>query len=443
MKTVSIPMPKGLPVLGHLFGLPGDRLTQHFTAIAKDFPGIFRLSFAGYPVTFVTDPDLVAELADPKRFRKLVGPPLSFLRDLAGDGLFTAHSHEPNWHCAHRILVPAFGQRAMRGYFDLMRPVADQLIDKWLQASKADQSVQVTEDMTRYTLETIGVCGFGYRFGLFDSQAMHPFTDAMWAVLREAMDRLTRLRIPSPVSWWQKCIYQRNVRYMHQLVDEVIAQRRSQEGSAAFYEAKDLLGLMLQTVDPQTGQRLSDENIRFQVITFLIAGHETTSGLLSFALYHLSSNPQVLARAQAEVDSVLPPTSTGAAVVTYDHLSELKVVDQVLKETLRLWPTAPVYSVAPFEDTIIGGQYAIRKNHRINILLTGVHRSAGDWQEPEVFDIERFAPERESQIRPFAYKPFGQGERACIGRQFAYAEARLALAMILQRFEIRPTLIID
>jgi cytochrome P450 / NADPH-cytochrome P450 reductase len=427
-----IPSPKGIPIFGNLFQVPRSALTQYFTKVAKDFSGIFRISFAGYPVTFVTDPELVGELADSKRFRKLVGPPLSFLRALAGDGLFTSHSEEPNWQKAHRVLVPAFGQRAMRGYYELMLPVADELIAKWQAAPNGD--VMVTEDMTRYTLETIGVSGFGYRFNLFDptidqtnSTSMHPFTDAMYAVLTEAMERLTRLRIPTPVWVIQNIKYKRNIAYMHRLVDEVVAQRRANP-----VESRDILGLMLNAVDEQSGQSLSDENIRFQVITFLIAGHETTSGLLSFALYYLVKNPQVLQQTVAEIDQVLP----NGKRPSYDDLSELLVLERVIKETLRLWPTAPVYSVAPFADTVIGGRYKIKRNHRINILLTGLHRDNNSWEQPEVFDINRFAPGNEERIRAQAYKPFGNGERACIGRQFAYAEAKLALAMILQSFEI-------
>jgi cytochrome P450 / NADPH-cytochrome P450 reductase len=431
-KLSRIPSPKGIPIFGNLFQVPRSSLTQYFTKIAKDFGGIFRISFAGYPVTFVTNPDLVGELADAKRFRKLVGPPLSFLRALAGDGLFTSHSEEPNWEKAHRILVPAFGQRAMRGYFELMLPVADELIAKWKAAP--DGEVMVTEDMTRYTLEAIGVSGFGYRFNLFDptttqtnSSSMHPFTDAMYAVLTEAMERLTRLRIPTPVWVIQNIKYKRNIAYMHRLVDEVVAQRRANP-----VESRDILGLMLNAVDEQSGQSLSDENIRFQVITFLIAGHETTSGLLSFALYYLVKNPQVLEQTVAEIDRVLPSKKRPS----YDDLSELVILERVIKETLRLWPTAPVYSVAPFADTVIGGRYKIKRNHRINILLTGLHRDGNSWDKPEVFDINRFAPGNEERIRSQAYKPFGNGERACIGRQFAYAEAKLALAMILQSFTI-------
>jgi cytochrome P450/NADPH-cytochrome P450 reductase len=242
------------------------------------------------------------------------------------------------------------------------------------------------------------------------------------------MGKLTRLPIQDRFMREHHRRYAEDVARMHALVDEVIRARR-QTGDDG---ASDLLGLMLNARDPVTDTPLDDTNIRYQVITFLIAGHETTSGLLTFALYMLLRNPAVLAQAYAEVDRVLP----GDTVPRYAHLAQLDVIERVLKETLRLWPTAPSFGVAPYEDTRIGGRYAIRKDHRVVINLLALHRDRAVWDRPEVFDIDRFLPENEARLHPHAYKPFGNGERACIGRQFALTEAKLALAVILQRFAL-------
>jgi len=371
----------------------------------------------------------VAELCDETRFRKLIGPPLSFLRAGAGDGLFTAHQDEPNWGKAHRILLPAFSQRAMKGYFDVMLEVANALADKWTRQGP-DADISVADDMTRLTLDTISLAGFGYRFDSFKTPALHPFLEAMAGVLSEAMGKLTRLPFKDRFMHEHHRRFEQDVAAMHQLVDEVIRKRRhAQDGGTG---ASDLLGLMLNARDPVTDLPLDDTNIRFQVITFLIAGHETTSGLLTFALYMLLRHPAVLAQAYAEVDRVLP----GDTVPQYAHLAQLDVIERVLKETLRLWPTAPSFGVAPYEDTRIGGRYAIRKDQRVVTLLMALHRDPAVWDRPEVFDIDRFLPENEARIHPHAYKPFGNGERACIGRQFALTEAKLALAVILQRFAL-------
>jgi cytochrome P450/NADPH-cytochrome P450 reductase len=126
-----LPAPPALPWVGHLLSIPKSQLTQYLLETSKGFDGVLALDFAGVKVPFVFDPDLVAELSDPQRFEKTVGPPLSTLRRVAGDGLFTARGDEPNWGKAHRILQPAFGQRAMKGYFPLMLEVASQLSATW------------------------------------------------------------------------------------------------------------------------------------------------------------------------------------------------------------------------------------------------------------------------------------------------------------------------
>lgn len=423
-RTEPIPTPPRVPVLGNLLQLPRGGLTRHLMAVSRDFDGIFEIDFAGLRVPFVTSARLAAELCDEKRFRKTIKPPLSILRLLAGDGLFTAHSDEPNWGKAHRVLVPAFAQRARRAYFDAMLDVAGQLVAKWEASEGAP--IEVADDMTRLTLDTIALCGFGYRFESFAHAQLHPFLQAMGRVLDETMARLTRHRWLTRARVLANRRYERDITQMHALVDEVIRERR-----ALPQQPRDLLGLMLEAVDPVSRERLDDANIRYQVITFLIAGHETTSGLLSFALWLLARHPEVLARAREEVDTVL---ENGRAPV-YDDLDRLGVIDRILKEALRLWPTAPGFTVAPFEDTLLDGRYLIRRDQRVTLLLPALHRDPAVWRDPEAFDIDRFLPENEASIPAAAYKPFGNGQRSCIGRQFAVMEARLALAMILQRLE--------
>ncbi len=421
--NAPIPGPSGLPVIGNLLQIPKGRLTQHLMTLAPQFDGIFAIDFAGRRVPFITSAALAAEVSDERRFRKLIGPPLSMLRPLAGDGLFTAHGDEPNWGKAHRILLPAFAQRAMRGYFDAMLEVALQLADKW--GRSEGQDLRVADDMTRLTLDTIALCGFDYRFDSFQGERLHPFLESLVRVLDETMARLTRLPVVTRMMSTRQQAFEADIASMSALVDEVIRARRAQvQGS------RDLMGLMLDAVDPVTGEKLDDANIRFQVITFLIAGHETTSGLLTFTLYLLMRHPHVLAQAYAEVDRILP----GDTVPEYAHLASLDVIDRVLKEALRLWPTAPAFAVAPFEDTVIGGRYFLPANHRVSVLLPALHRDPAVWSRPDEFDIDRFLPENERRIPAHAYKPFGNGQRACIGRQFALTEAKLALALLLQRF---------
>jgi cytochrome P450/NADPH-cytochrome P450 reductase len=419
----EIPGPPPLPLVGNLLGLPKSRVVQYLMAVSREYEGLFQLRFPAAHVVFVYAPDLVAEVCDESRFRKVIRPPLLFLRDIAGDGLFTARGDEPNWEKAHRVLMPAFGNRAMKGYFDNMLHVAQKLVRSW--TAQAGTDVLVAADMTRLTLDTIALAGFDYRFNSFETEDLDPFLAAMGRVLTEAMMRSTRLPIQNRLRSQKN--YRTDIALMNRLVDDVIRHRREHP-----VDTRDLLNLMLNAVDPQTGEKLDDLNIRYQVITFLIAGHETTSGLLTFALYLLLRHPHVLARAYAEVDRVLP----GDTVPTFAHLAELDVIERVLKETLRLWPTAPAFTVAPYEDALIGGRYLIKKDQTVSVVIPALHRDPVVWPDPETFDIERFLPEVEAKLPRHAYKPFGNGRRACIGRQFALTEAKLALAVILQNFAL-------
>ncbi|MEV4019469.1 cytochrome P450 [Nonomuraea angiospora] len=422
----EIPAPQGLPILGNTLQIPSHSPMEHFAQVASQYDeGIYRLEIVGRTVVLVYDPDLVAEVCDESRFVKRIKPPLTIVRDFAGDGLFTADPDEPVWGHAHRILMPAFSQRAMKAYYGQMLEVAEQLVESW--AARQGEDLPVSDDMTRLTLDTISLTGFGYRFNSFDSPELHPFLQAMGGALTEAMLRNQQLPFVTKLKRGREEAYRRDIATMQSLVDDVIRQRRA-EGATG---SKDLLGLMLEASDPQSGARLSDENIRNQVLTFLIAGHETTSGLLSFALYNLLREPHTLARAYEEVDRLLP----GDEPPTYETIMKLDVIARVLEETLRHWSPIPGFSVSAVEDTTIGG-YPIAKDQGVLVLLPVLHRSPKVWERPDEFDIDRWLPENKKNHHPGAYKPFGNGERACIGRQFALTEARLALAMILRRFAI-------
>jgi len=422
----TAPMPPALPFVGHLHRIARDGLIGHLLAVSRDFPeGLFRLRFGRRNSLFVTDPDLVAELSDETRFRKVPGPALRVVRRFAGDGLFTAFGDEPNWGRAHRILLPAFSQRAMRGYFDMIVDVCDQLVAKWTRVAGGE--VHVADDMTRLTLDSIAVAGFGHRFNSFARDELDPFLQALGRALAEALNTITRLPVQQRFAKRAQAGYEADIARMNALVDGIIAGRR-----AAPAATPDLLNLMLTAEDPVTGERLDDVNIRYQVLTFLIAGHETTSGMLTFALAYLLREPAILAQAYAEVDRVLP----GDRRPEYADVAKLSLIERVLKEALRLWPTAPAYTLAPYADEVVGGRWRLKADAQVNVFTPGLHRNPRVWDRPDEFDPDRWLLEREAALHPHAYKPFGNGERACIGRQFAMVEAKIAMAMLLRRFAI-------
>ena len=430
-KLSPIPHPPMKPVVGNMLSLDSTAPAQNLARLARELGPIYWMDMMGAPLVVVSGHDLVDELSDEKRFGKVVRGPLRRVRSIGGDGLFTADTSEPNWSKAHNILLQPFGNRAMQSYHPSMVDIAEQLVKKW-ERLNADEEIEVVHDMTALTLDTIGLCGFDYRFNSFYRRDYHPFV----ASLVRSLETIMMIRgLPLENLWIQKRRRDlaADVAFMNKMVDEIVAERR--RSAAGSDDRKDLLAAMMTGVDRVTGEQLDDVNIRYQINTFLIAGHETTSGLLSCTLYALLKHPEVLKKAYEEVDRVFGPDVN--AKPTFQQVTQLTYITQVLKEALRLWPPAPAYGIAPFADEVIGGDYRLKKNIFITVLVLALHRDPSVWgPNPDAFDPENFSREAEAARPVNAWKPFGNGQRACIGRGFAMHEAALAIGMILQRFRL-------
>jgi cytochrome P450 / NADPH-cytochrome P450 reductase len=424
-----IPQPHPAPLVGNLPSLDPSGPVQGLMKLAQEHGPVFLLELPGRPRTIVVSSQrLVHELCDETRFEKQLHQPLRQVREFAGDGLFTAETGEHNWELAHRILMPAFGPAALRAMFDGMVDVAEQLLLKWERLGP-DHVIDVADNATRLTLDTIALCSFGYRFNSFYGEQLHPFVGAMVRALSESGLRSRRLPLQNRLMLLANRQFAEDRSLMYSIADRLIADRRRHPSPPGH---RDILDTMLAATDPKTGERLPAENVRYQLVTFLIAGHETTSGLLTFTFYELLRNPGVLARARALVDEVLGGRRAGFA-----DLAELGYLDRILRETLRLWPTAPAFALTPLaEETTLGGRYQVRRGDTLLVLAPMLHRDPAVWDEPERFDPDRFEFERAEALPPQAWKPFGNGVRSCIGRGFALQEAQLFLAMLLQRFDL-------
>ncbi|TDD62745.1 cytochrome P450 [Kribbella antibiotica] len=428
-----MPHPPGrIPVVGDLMTVTSQTPIQDNTRLVRELGPIFSKRFFGNDIVIVAGADLVAEVSDDTRFAKHVAPALDRIRGAAGDGLFTAYNDEPNWQLAHDILLPAFALQSIRSYHPAMLEVANRLTVAWDGAATDSRPVEVTDDMTRLTLDTIGLTGFRYDFGSFESAEPHPFVEAMVRALAHAQAKSRELPWIGPVlNRGADAQFAADSEFMASVVDEVV-RRRKDSGDTS---TGDLLGLMLNAPHPESGERLDEINIRNQVITFLIAGHETTSGALSFALYYLAKNPAVLQLAQAEVDALWGDQDDPQP--TFEEVGKLRYVRQILNEALRLWPTAGAFAREATVDTTLGGQYPIKAGQWLVVLAPALHRDPVWGDNVEAFDPSRFSPERMKARPVHAFKPFGTGERACIGRQFALHEATLLLGLLIHRYRLR------
>ncbi|MGW1837390.1 bifunctional cytochrome P450/NADPH--P450 reductase [Streptomyces sp. NPDC002067] len=420
--------PGGIPVVD-VSHTPARTPLLRSMALARRHGPAFIQRQHGQDTLFVSSLELVTELSDERRFGKAVGPALTNVREFTHDGLFTAYNDEPNWAKAHDILMPAFALGSMRTYHPVMLRVARRLIEAWDRRCADGSPVDVPDDMTRMTLDTIGLTGFGFDFGSFDRDELHPFVGALVRCLHWAMTKLSR--DPALDHTRTDEAFRADADYLASVVDEVIAARTAPGAPAP--DNEDLLGLMLGATHPADGTTLDLANIRDQVITFLIAGHETTSGTLSFALYNLLKHPSALRLMQREVDELWGDTPDPEP--TFEDIGRLHFTRQVLNETLRMYPPAPGFSREALTDTELGG-VPLRAGQWATVLTPMLHLDPVWGDNPELFDPARFAPEAEAARSPHAFKPFGTGERACIGRQFALHEATMLLAMLVHRYRL-------
>lgn len=430
----GIPHPaRRVPLLGDVLPMRGAESSGSAIDYMMQLGDIFEFSYLGARYAVASGKDIVTDLNDESRFCKHLGPEMVALRIMGGDGLFTAYNDEPNWRRAHTLLMPAFTQAAMRRYHSTMLDVGNELIDAWDRRADSGAGVDVSADTTRMTFETIGRCAAGYSFGTFASERTHPFVEHMVATLRGS-DKLGVLRetyLPKFIADRYERKLRRHAGYLHEVADRIIARRRDD----GLGRHDDLLEIMLAPA-ADGGPQLDEANIRYQLINFLVAGHETTSGAISFALYFLSTHPEVFARARAEVDEVWGDVERPS----FEQIAKLRYVRRVLDESLRLQPTVPGYFRAAREDTVLAGRYPIRKGQWVMTFIGTLHRDPS-WTGPGLAPVDEFDPNRfESQfVRARSgqlYKPFGTGERSCIGRQFALHEAALVLGILIRRYDL-------
>ena len=400
-------LPGAAELAGRPYALPVDLLGELHGPL-------FYADYSTFRKLYACSMELVEELCDEQRFAKNLTPSLARVRPLAGDGLFTAFHGEPNWQKAHDVLLPGFSYAGLRNYHDAMLDINGRMIARW-DAKAGRESVNISDDLQKLAMDTVGLAGFGAQFASFDHDGLAPIPQSFTAALGELGNGETTPRFEAELATLQAYF------------DELIQQHRSAESDAT----DDLLFVMLGRGDEPV---LDHQNIRNQIMTFLIAGQLTTSELMPNTLYNLVHHPAVLARVQAEVDAVFGTEDD--YLPTYDDIGKFGYLRQVINETLRLSPPVLSFDRMALSDTVIGGVYPIRKGESVAVLTGALHRQPQWGDNVELFDPDRFEPDR-AAARPAAlFKPFGTGARSCIGRQFALHEATMAIARIVHRYRL-------
>jgi cytochrome P450 len=382
---------------------------------ARDYGGFYGI-YMGDTVTYVvTDPQLVHEIlvARHSEFHKA-----DLLRrsagELLGNGLLT--SEDDFWKRQRKLAQPAFHYGRIAAYATTMVQSTRALIDTWRDGETRD----IAHDMMSLTLDIVTRT----LFGVDVKEKADRIGQLMHVVLEAANDRLNAY---NPV--WERLFQTRHkreqvaMRELIDIVDGIIAEHRKQAEDTG-----DLLSMLMAARDDE-GNPMSEKQLRDEVMTLCVAGHETTANALSWAFYLLSQNPSAYDKLRGEIAQLdgQPPT--------LQDMSKSPYSEMVMKEVMRLYPPAGGATRAPLHDIELGG-YRLPKGSNIAISTYGMHHDPALFPDPEKFDPGRFSPEREATIPKYAYLPFGGGPRVCIGNTFAMMESRLALITILQRFKL-------
>ncbi|MFE1171217.1 cytochrome P450 [Streptomyces sp. NPDC058773] len=426
-----IPGPAGLPVLGSMFDLRRDSLGT-FLSAQRAHGDVVRLE-AGPPglrsvFHAVFAPEGVQQIlaSQAANFRK-DHPLYEEVRQAFGNGLLT--SQDADYRRQRRLVQPLFTKRRVDGYASAVTTESAGLAERWRTADGA--TVDLVPEMNRLALRTVSRILFG-----LDAEAAVDAIHRCAPVINAYVVRRAYVPVKIPREWPTPGNQRARAATdeLNALCDRIVADRRAARESAGDGDdgdgaGEDLLSLLAAAGNDEDGS-LDATEVREQVLIFLLAGHETTATSLAFTLHLLARHPEEQTRVRAELDRVL-----GDRTPTADDLDRLPYLTQALKESMRLYPAAPVISRRAVAATEIGG-FRIPAGADVVVAPWVTHRHPDLWADPERFDPRRFAPEREAERHRYAWFPFGGGPRACIGQHFSMLESVLALAVLLRAYEL-------
>ena len=342
--------------------------------------------------------------------RRALGP-------LLGDGLLISEGEF--WRRQRRIAAPAFHNKRIAGFVATMAECTEATLARWRGMNEpcdvAAERMGLTLDIIARTMFSKDVRG--------EVETVRRLTDVVVALPPNMLDLLG---FPEWLPRRQPPAYRRVIAEFDAMVARLLTERR-----ADGIDRGDLLSMLLAARDPETGEGMSDKQLRDEILTIFLAGHETTANALTWTWYLLARHPEAEARLHDELDRVL-----GGRPPSFADLAELKWTRMVLEEAMRLYPPAHTISRTALGEDRIGG-VRVPRGASITISIYVTHRSPNIWPEPERFDPERFAPAAVAARHRFAYLPFGGGPRICIGSSFAMAEAQVIVAAIAQRYRVR------
>jgi cytochrome P450 len=386
----------------------------------RDHGDVVRLRFGTTRALFLAYPDHIRHvLHDNDRNYDKHNVDYAMLRRLLGNGLLT--SDGAFWNRQRRLIAPMFHRQRVDGFCNLMVNSTLEMLERWDALAQSGEPFDVVAEMTRLTLAIVAKALF--------SADVSDEAEAIGAALTEVNRQLGEFSLLD-MFWMIPTPRKRRFRAAVQTLDEVVGKIIDARSRAAARN-EDLLSMLLEAIDEESNKGMTPQQVRDEVLTLLLAGHETTANALAWTWYLLAQNPEAENKLHDEIASALGGRAPSAL-----DLPQLRYTRMVVEESMRLYPPAWAISRNAIGKDEIGG-YPVRPRTNIIICSFVTHRHPSYWEEPERFDPERFSSERSQRRADFAYLPFGGGPRICIGNTFAMTEAQLVVATIAQRYRLR------
>lgn len=424
--TNPAPGPKGRPLVGSLTEFSRDPLS-FLTMMQKEFGEVAHFSLVNTDLYQVNHPEgLKHVLQDHHHNYTKEGFERDFISRLVGNGLFT--SEGDFWLRQRRLMQPMFHRGQVQEWGSLMVQTTLEKLGEW---TAAGQELDLAAEMMELTLKIANRALFSTHI---DRVAGDRYPDIAASLSYLLEDTGWRFELPFYKLWLptgRNRDFKRHTATLDRVIYAIIEARRRQMQELPRETPRDLLTTLLEARDADTGEGMNDRQLRDEVITLFIAGHETTANALSWAWYLLATHPQVEAKLYSELDEVLGGRTPHAA-----DLPNLPYTRMVIDETLRLYPPAWITNRFAVKEDVVCG-YSIPAGALVAISPYAMHRNELFWEQPDDFIPERFSPEASQKRHAYAYLPFGGGPRLCIGKGFALAEAPLVLAAIAYRWRFR------
>ena len=382
------------------------------SSCAREYGDVVQLRFMGQAFYLLSHPDLIEYVLVENNRNFTKTRILRRNRRLLGEGLLTSQGEF--WRRQRRLAQPAFHRKRIAAYGEVMSAFAERSLESW----RDGQTIDVHEEMMRLTLEIVAKCLFGADVGAEAKDVGR----AMKVALEDFSSQRRLIRIPKTIPTPHNLRFERAAHRLDAIVHTIIEERRKSEEDRG-----DLLSMLVLAEDG-SGKRMTDKQLRDEVMTLFLAGHETTANTLAWTFWLLSLNVAAEAKLAEELERVL-----GGRTPSLADLPRLPYVERVIKESMRLYPPAWVMGREAVGECEVGG-YRMPAGSSALMSQWVVHRDPRYHHNPQRFDPDRWATGYEKELPRFAYFPFGGGPRQCIGAGFAMTEARLVLAAVAQRF---------